>query len=65
MDDDQAGQKRLLLGMHEGFRIDINEKDIIYQQQFLKKYTLNLYDEFHGHRRLLGSQKIDWFITTD
>ncbi|WP_436238998.1 hypothetical protein [Paenibacillus sp. LjRoot153] len=65
MDDDQAGQKRLLLGMHEGFRIDINEKDIIYQQQFLKKYTLNLYDEFHGHRKLLGSQKIDWFITTD
>jgi hypothetical protein len=65
MDDDQSGQKRLLIGMHEGFHIDISEKDLIYQQQFLKKYTLKIYDEFHGHRRLLGSQELDWFTTTD
>lgn len=60
-DDDQAGLQRLLLGEHEGFRIDMIKKDFSYQSN----YTLQIYDEYQGHRRLLGSQVIDWFTTTD
>ncbi|UJF35175.1 hypothetical protein [Paenibacillus hexagrammi] len=61
---DTAGTK-LKLGKHENFEISMTDEDLIYKSTFLKKYKLSLYDELDGQRRLLGSQDIDWFVTTD
>ncbi|MCD1261659.1 hypothetical protein B5M42_022910 [Paenibacillus athensensis] len=56
---------KLRVGKHEEFKIAMNDADMIFKLQYLKNYTLSLYDEFQGQRKLLASQKLDWFITSD
>ncbi|MZQ81230.1 hypothetical protein GQF01_03720 [Paenibacillus sp. 5J-6] len=56
---------KIRLGKRENFKISISDPGLIYKTQFLKQYTLSIYDEFQGQRKLLASQKADWFITTD
>jgi hypothetical protein len=38
---------------------------LIYKLETLKTYKLSVYDSFEGNKKLLGTQKIDWFSTTD
>ncbi|GFZ75839.1 hypothetical protein GCM10008018_21330 [Paenibacillus marchantiophytorum] len=56
---------KIRLGKRENFKISIPDPGLIYNTKFLEKYTLSVYDEFQGQRKLLASQKADWFITTD
>lgn len=56
---------KIRLGKRENFKISMSDPGLIYKTQFLKQYTLSIYDEFQGQRKLLASQKADWFITTD
>ncbi|MDD9270077.1 hypothetical protein ACFPES_23750 [Paenibacillus sp. GCM10023248] len=56
---------KIRLGQRENFKISISDSGLIFQSKFLEKYTLSIYDEFQGQRKLLASQKADWFITTD
>lgn len=56
---------KIRLGERENFKISIPDPGLIYQTKFLEKYTLSVYDEFQGQRKLLASQKADWFVTTD
>ncbi|MFC5450138.1 DUF4352 domain-containing protein [Paenibacillus aestuarii] len=56
---------KIRLGEREDFKISIADAGLIFKTQFLKQYTLSVYDEFQGQRKLLASQKADWFITTD
>lgn len=56
---------KLKLGKHEEFSIQIADSDLIFKTEFLKQYKLSIYDEYNGHRKLLASQKADWFIYTD
>jgi hypothetical protein len=56
---------KIRLGKRENFQITIPDPGLIYNTKFLEKYTLSIYDEFQGQRKLLASQKADWFITTD
>ncbi|OAS20666.1 hypothetical protein [Paenibacillus oryzisoli] len=56
---------KIRLGKRENFKISIADPGLIFKTQFLKQYTLHIYDEFQGQRKLLASQKADWFITTD
>jgi len=56
---------KLQVGKHEDFRIVMNDADMIFKLQYLKNYTLSLYDEFQGQRKLVAAQKLDWFITSD
>ena len=56
---------KIRLGKRENFKITIPDPGLIYNTKFLQKYTLSIYDEFQGQRKLLATQKADWFITTD
>ncbi|MEW9698053.1 hypothetical protein [Paenibacillus sp. SI8] len=56
---------KIRLGKRENFKISLTDEGLIFKTQFLKQYTLSIYDEFQGQRKLLASQKIDWFVTTD
>jgi len=56
---------KIRLGEREDFKISIADPGLIFKTQFLKQYTLSVYDEFQGQRKLLASQKADWFIATD
>ncbi|MFD0697286.1 hypothetical protein ACFQZT_24745 [Paenibacillus sp. GCM10027628] len=56
---------KIRLGKRENFKISISDAGLIFRTQFLKQYTLSIYDEFQGQRKLLASQKADWFVTTD
>jgi hypothetical protein len=62
LDDSES---ELRMGKHSSFKIYEDDPDLIYRVSFLKGFTLSIYDEFQGQRKLLASQKIDWFITTD
>lgn len=56
---------KIRLGKRENFKITIPDPGLIYNTKFLEKYILSVYDEFQGQRKLLATQKADWFITTD
>lgn len=56
---------KIRLGKRDNFKIITPDPGLIYNTRFLQKYTLSIYDEFQGQRKLLASQKADWFITTD
>ncbi|NOV03371.1 COG1470 family protein [Paenibacillus planticolens] len=56
---------KIRLGKRENFKITLPDPGLIYNTKFLEKYTLSVYDEFQGQRKLLASQKAEWFITTD
>jgi hypothetical protein len=56
---------KLKLGKYEGFKITVEDPDLIFKQEFLKQYTLSLYDEFQGQRKQLAAQQISWFTVTD
>lgn len=56
---------KIRLGKRENFKISISDPGLIYKTQFLKQYTLSIYDEFQGQRKRLASQKAEWFITTE
>jgi hypothetical protein len=56
---------KIRLGKRENFAITIPDPGLIFKTTFLKQYTLSVYDEFQGQRKLLASQKVDWFITSD
>ncbi|CAG7605079.1 hypothetical protein PAESOLCIP111_00770 [Paenibacillus solanacearum] len=53
------------LGSYKDFKIDVNDSNLIYDLRFLKAYKLNVYDSFQGQKRLLGSQKVEWFERTE
>jgi hypothetical protein len=55
----------LQLGKHEKFKISVIDADLINKLEFLKKYNVNVYEEFKGQRKLLASQANDWFMFTD
>ncbi|MEW9701875.1 hypothetical protein [Paenibacillus sp. SI8] len=61
---EESGTK-LKLGKHENFKIQLTDADMIFKTSFLKQYKLSLYEEFQGQRRLLATQKADWFVTSD
>lgn len=56
---------KIRLGKRENFKITNPDPGLIYNTKFLEKYTLSIYDEFQGQRKLLATQKADWFVTTD
>ncbi|WP_372813560.1 hypothetical protein [Paenibacillus sp.] len=56
---------KLLLGKKEKFRLDKNDSNFIYLVSYLKDYDLKVYESINGHKKLLASQKITWFETTD
>ncbi|SFL83019.1 hypothetical protein SAMN03159341_110139 [Paenibacillus sp. 1_12] len=56
--------KRLKLGEFD-YRITKQDDSLIFKIESLKKYKMNIYHEFQGKRKLLGSQTMDWFGTTE
>ncbi|KRF03175.1 hypothetical protein ASG89_23875 [Paenibacillus sp. Soil766] len=56
---------KIRLGKRDNFEIAITDAGLIYNTQFLKKYTFSIYDEFQGQRKLMATQQADWFITSD
>ncbi|OXM85960.1 hypothetical protein [Paenibacillus rigui] len=63
--DNTTTDNKIRLGKHEKFRITNQDDDLIFHLETLKTYKLSIYDSFQGHKKLLASQKIDWFSTTD
>ncbi|MNI22579.1 hypothetical protein D3C73_761360 [compost metagenome] len=55
----------LKIGKREKFAIKVNDAELIYKQEFLKKYSLSVYEEFQGQRKLLATQANDWFIFSE
>ncbi|WP_052487072.1 hypothetical protein [Gordoniibacillus kamchatkensis] len=60
-DSPDTAQTKLRVGQYKGFHISLNNEDLIYKLSFLKEYDFNIYEEFQGHRRLVGTVKNTWF----
>jgi hypothetical protein len=56
--------KRLKLGEYD-YRITRVDDSLIFKIESLKQFKLNIYHEFQGKRKLLGSQTMDWFGKTE
>ncbi|MEC0267139.1 hypothetical protein [Paenibacillus anseongense] len=61
----ETPQSKLKVGKHKDFKISLANGDLLYKLSFLKTYDFNIYEEFQGHRRLLGTMKNDWFVTSE
>ncbi|MBD0378681.1 COG1470 family protein [Paenibacillus sedimenti] len=61
----ETPQSKLKVGKHNGFKISLQNGDLLYKLSFLKSYDFNIYEEFQGHRRLVGTMKNDWFVNSD
>ncbi|MBP1962839.1 hypothetical protein [Paenibacillus aceris] len=61
----ETPQSKLKVGMHKDFKISLDNGDLLYKLSFLKSYDFNIYEEFQGHRRLVGTMKNDWFANSD
>lgn len=59
-----AGDK-LLLGKHKDLEMKLGDSEIIYLVRFLSGYKLHIYESFDGQKKLLASQKIQWFETVE
>ncbi|UQZ87123.1 hypothetical protein SK3146_06416 [Paenibacillus konkukensis] len=62
---DASKDTKIRLGKRDGFVIEEQDRDLIYHLETLKTYKLSVYDSYQGQKKLLASQKIDWFSTTD
>jgi hypothetical protein len=62
---DGTKDTKIRLGQTNEFIIEETDQDLIYKLETLKTYKLSVYDSFEGNKKLLGTQKIDWFSTTD
>ncbi|MBE1443152.1 hypothetical protein [Paenibacillus sp. OAS669] len=56
---------KIRLGKRDKFVIEEQDQDLIFHLETLKTYKLSVYDSYQGQKKLLASQKIDWFSTTD
>ncbi|WP_240762447.1 hypothetical protein [Paenibacillus thalictri] len=63
--NDGTKDTKIRLGKTDGFEIIETDQDLIFKLETLKTYRLSVYDSFQGQKKLLASQKIDWFTTTD
>jgi hypothetical protein len=61
----ETPQSKLKVGTYKDFKISLENGDLLYKLSFLKSYDFNIYEEFQGHRRLVGTMKNDWFVTSD
>ncbi|WP_159884073.1 hypothetical protein [Paenibacillus puerhi] len=59
----QTGQ--IKLGKKEKFKLSKDNREFMYMVRFLKDYDLKVYETFNGQKKLLASQQISWFETTD
>lgn len=64
-DSPDTPQSSLRVGKYSGFKINLNNDDLLYKLSFLKTYDFNVYEEFQGHRRLVATMKNDWFVNSD
>lgn len=58
-------QSKLKVGKYKDFKISLANGDLLYKLSFLKTYDFNIYEEFQGHRRLVGTMKNDWFVASN
>ncbi|SDC76475.1 hypothetical protein SAMN02799630_01418 [Paenibacillus sp. UNCCL117] len=61
----QNTEGQLKLGKKEKFKLSKNNREFIFMVSYLKDYDLKVYEIFNGQKKLLASQKITWFETTD
>lgn len=61
----ETPQSKLKVGTYKDFKISLENGDLLYKLSFLKSYDFNIYEEFQSHRRLVGTMKNDWFVTSD
>ncbi|HZG75785.1 MAG TPA: hypothetical protein VEZ72_07990 [Paenibacillus sp.] len=61
---DTSGDTYLNFGNGEKKAIVFTDPNFFYMRQFAD-YTLNIYDEFKGHKKLIGSKKLKWFVESD
>ncbi|UJF35575.1 hypothetical protein [Paenibacillus hexagrammi] len=64
-EDPETPQSELRVGKYSGFKISLENGDLLYKLSFLKTYDFNIYEEFQGFRRLVGTMKNDWFVVSD
>ncbi|MEK8129783.1 hypothetical protein WMW72_17895 [Paenibacillus filicis] len=64
-DPSQNTEGQIKLGKKEKFKLTKNNSEFIYLVSYLKDYDLKVYETFNGQKKLLASQKITWFETTD
>ncbi|MCZ8515912.1 hypothetical protein O9H85_26640 [Paenibacillus filicis] len=56
--------KKLELGEHDT-KLTWADPDLVFLVEQLKQYKLSVYSELQGKRKLLASQKVDWFTILD
>lgn len=61
---DTSSDTYLQLGEDQRKGVIFSDPNFFYLRQF-GEYTLNIYDEFKGHKKLIGSKKLRWFVESD
>ncbi|MDQ1914175.1 hypothetical protein RAC89_27645 [Paenibacillus sp. GD4] len=63
--DGADASQSLLPGQHDA-QMSYTDKDKVFAVQYLKTYELNIYHQFQdGHKKLLASKELDWFVYSD
>lgn len=57
------GDSNLKLGSNQQINFTIDDPLLIHRLPYMKDFTLKVYDEFMGHRKLIAENKLSWFFT--
>jgi hypothetical protein len=59
------GAKVLQLGQTNTYQITFTDPNLLTKISSFNSYTIRLYDEFQGHRKLIANRSINWFTVSD
>jgi|HigsolmetaAR203D_1030402.scaffolds.fasta_scaffold07414_2 hypothetical protein len=57
------GDSNLKLGSNLQINFSIDDSLLVHRLPYMKDFTLKVYDEFMGHRKLIAENKLSWFFT--
>ncbi|MBU7319216.1 hypothetical protein [Paenibacillus oleatilyticus] len=56
---------KIFIGKHKDLELQADDKNLIFEVSYVKKFKLNLYDSFQGQKKLIATKEVEWFITTE
>jgi hypothetical protein len=59
------GAKGLQLGLANTYQMTFNDPNLLTKISSFDNYTIRLYDEFQGYKKLLAARSFNWFTVSD
>ncbi len=56
---------KIVIGKHKDLELKADDKELIFEVSYVKKFKLNLYDSYQGQKKLIATKEVEWFIATE